>query len=212
MGNKKKVFIILGIVLAIVVIGIIVFVRNSKSSNEYRKTIADFSVFEINDIEKSEYVIEKKNDIKVAGKYVARSGLYRLKEKVQFGERAGDMIFLRNKSDKINIFQAKYRIDEKNSISMQVGRYMEEFKQECIEYMGLDLDENSGVAVLSNKDLEDDEIPLEESIYNREKLYSITYEVNKNEEVVENKEYLQYDINFYKSENYLVCEFAKIFE
>lgn len=47
-------------------------------------------------------------------------------------------------------------------------------------------------------------LPLRESIYNEKRLYSITF-------IDTEIEGRNYDINFYRNENYLVCEFVKVF-
>ena len=105
---------------------------------------------------------------------------------------------------KVNIFQTKYRIDEIGDIATQIGNYMEKFKQEVFSYIGIS-DEKETSGILYGKDLKDEALPLEESIYNEKRLYSINYK----DQETEGK---NYDINFYRNENYLVCEFVKVFE
>ena len=44
------------------------------------------------------------------------------------------------------------------------------------------------------------ELPIEESIYNEGRLYSKTYKSEEN----------TYDINFYRQDNQIICEFVKV--
>ena len=205
MKDKKKILIILGIIiLAIFIRAIIIKNNKQNSSTSAKPTISDFSkVFEVENIENTEYKIEKSKDIKVAQKYTS-SNVYKLDANVEFGERAGNIIYLRESYVKVNIFQTKYRIDEIGDIATQIGNYMEKFKQEAFSYIGIS-DEKETSGILYGKDMKDEALPLEESIYNEKRLYSINYK----DQETEGK---NYDINFYRNENYLVCEFVKVFE
>lgn len=208
MKNKKNFLIILGIILilAIIIIAIITKNNNQNTNISSKPTISDFSkVFELENIDNSNYKIEKSKDVKVAEKYIA-SNAYKLDANVEFGERAGEIIYLRNSSNKINIFQTKYRIDELGSISSQVENYMEIFKNEALSYIGISEDEKGYNQTLLGTDKSGVKLPLGESIYNEKRLYSITYKDKDTESEGKN-----YEINFYRNENYLVCEFVKVF-
>ena len=47
----------------------------------------------------------------------------------------------------------------------------------------------------------DFELPIEESIYTEGRLYSKTYKNEENE----------YDINFYRQDNKIICEFVRVY-
>ena len=207
MKDNKKILILLGITIIIAIIIIVVLVNNKKENESFsvRPTISDFSsVFELENINSSKYKTEKAKDIKVAEKYTANRNVDKLNADVEFGERTGEIIYLRESSFKANIFQTKYRIDELGSISSQVENYIEIFKNEAINYIGALEDEKGFSENISGTDLNKIKLPLGESIYNEKRLYSITYKDTENEG-------RKYDINFYRNEIYLVCEFVKVF-
>ena len=224
--KKKIISIIAAIVALIVIYAIIINVRVDK---ELKKKQADAlpvvelsELFEIDDINKVDKVkIEKTSDIKVASKYVVGSNSYKAKADVQLEGRKGSLYFLRDGYSKMNIYQTKYGIDELGSISSQVSRYMEEFKMNCTMLIGAGLEEDNYTENLYNKDDSDKDIPLEESIYNNNRLYSISYKIDEgtglednttNSDVTEqNTDVKKYDINFYRDGSYLMCELVKIF-
>ena len=200
---KKLVIIFVIIILAIIIIAVI---KNSKQKTNVnpKQTISDFSkVFELENIQNTEYKIEKSNNVKVAEKYTATNE-YKLDANVEFGERTGEIIYLRESYSKVNIFQTKYRIDEIGDISTQIENYIEIFKQTSYTYLGIS-DQKDINEILYGKDTTDVTLSIGESIYNEKRLYSITY---KDTEI----EVKNYDINFYRNENYLVCELVKVFE
>jgi hypothetical protein len=206
MKDKKKILIISGIIILIVIILAIIIKNNIQNSSTIAKqTISDFSnVFELENIDNSKYKIEKAKDVKVAEKYITNKNAYKLDANVEFGERAGEIIYLRESYAKVNIFQTKYRIDELGSISSQVENYMEIFKNEALSYIGISEDDKGYSNMLFGIDKSAAKLPLGESIYNEKRLYSITYKDTETEG-------RNYDINFYRNENYLVCEFVKVF-
>lgn len=200
---KKLVIIFVIIILAIIIIAVI---KNSKQNTNVnpKQTISDFSkVFELENIQNTEYKIEKSNNVKVAEKYTATNE-YKLDANVEFGERIGEIIYLRESYSKVNIFQTKYRIDEIGDVSTQIENYMEIFKQTAFTYLGISNQEETN-EMLYGEDTTDETLSIGESIYNEKRLYSITY---KDTEI----EVKNYDINFYRNENYLVCELVKVFE
>lgn len=230
--KSKKIKIILSIIIIIIIaiiLGIVITKKlNSKKaiSNNNTTTMDLSSVFETEDI--SELDTEQTKNITVASKYGVGSNTYKLKAKVMFNEIDGEMMFLRESYNKANIFQTKYRIDTIDSITTQVGRYMQEFEQECTSYMGIEPNEKAYSETLYGEDTEDAPIPLEESIFNENRLYSLTYKVDENRGIEDDKNNSKeqdelslkedasnskkYDINFYRNGDYLVCEFVRIFE
>ena len=230
MKNKKIIMIILIIILIIVIIlGIVINKKSSSkkiSSNNNTKVLDLSTVFETENI--SELDTEQTKDAIVSKKYSVGSNTYKLNAKVKFNDMDGEMIFLRETYNKANIFQTKYRIDTIDSITTQVGRYMQEFEQECTSYMGIEPNEKAYSETLYGEDTEDAPIPLEESIFNENRLYSLTYKVDENRGIEDDKNNSKeqdelslkedasnskkYDINFYRNGDYLVCEFVRIFE
>ena len=65
--------------------------------------------------------------------------------------------------------------------------------------MGID-EEYKETDTLYGESTESFERPIEESIYYEERLYSKTYKSEEN----------TYDINFYRKDNQIICEFVKI--
>ena len=227
MKNKKIIMIILIIILIIVIIlGIVINKKSSSkkiSSNNNTKVLDLSTVFETENI--SELDTEQTKDAIVSKKYSVGSNTYKLNAKVKFNDMDGEMIFLRETYNTANIFQTKYRIDTIDSITTQVGRYMQEFEQECTSYMGINPEEKAYSETLYGEDTEEAPIPLEESIFNENRLYSLTYKVDENrgikedeikQDELDSRENIsnskKYDINFYRNGDYLVCEFVRIFE
>ena len=180
MKNKKIIIIILIIILIIVtILGIVINKKSSSkkiSSNNNTKVLDLSTVFETENI--SELDTEQTKDAIVSKKYSVGSNTYKLNAKVKFNDMDGEMIFLRETYNTANIFQTKYRIDTIDSITTQVGRYMQEFEQECTSYMGINPEEKAYSETLYGEDTEEAPIPLEESIFNENRLYSLTYKVD----------------------------------
>ena len=207
--NKKIIISIIVIILLIIITSIVISNRRNKKIEEKVKTTeaaVDISkAFEIDDIEKSNLKTTKIQNKEIASKYVVYNNIYELNSKVNFEEISGDMIYVRESYNNLNIFQTTYKINKYDNISVQINNYMNEFERMCTSYLGIEVDEkNEGILYGESK--EPVPIPVEESIYNEERLYSKTYTIKKEYEEKERK----YDINFYKSENNLVAEFVKI--
>ena len=233
MKNKKIIIIILIIILIIVtILGIVINKRNKSlkksqdDKNNNKVTVNLSSVYEKEDI--TELDLEKTKDIKIAEKYNVGSNIYKLNANVDFNGMNGEMIFLREDNNKANIFQTKYKIDTTENTTIQIERYMQEFERECKSYMEIDLEEKPDSEKLYGEDKDIYSVPLEESIFNENRLYSLTYKVDENKE---HEKYIKkthkddelysktdisdikkYDLNFYRDEDNLVCEFVKIFE
>ena len=201
--DKNKKILIGAIIITIIVISlvaIITFITKSQKREESKTkvlTTLDISqVFEIENIEKSKYEIEKIDNIQIAPKYLSGTNSYELKANVKFMETTGKMVYIREEYSNLNIYQTEYKIDQYESISSQVEGKIEEFEQMCKSYLGLELEEKAKSEGLYGEDKTELEIPLGESIYYKNGVYSKTYEVNK--EI--------YEINFYRNSEKIICE------
>jgi len=206
MKNKK--LIIISIVILILVIIIVSIIINKKSSNIIRKETLDFNTaFEIENINDSKYKIEKAKDVKIASKYSVFNDIYKLDANVKLGDRNGELIYVRNNSQKLNIYQTKYRIDELD-FNEQIERYIEVFRSECINYIGTAENPTSEMIYGDSKN----SLPVSENIYLNNRLYNIVYEIKDDNEQQQEVEIQsqKFEINFYRNESNLMCEFVKI--
>lgn len=205
--NTKIIIIIICAIIAILVIGLFIINKSSNKdkANTTMKALDLIQVFDIVDIEKSDFEKEKVKDIQVSEKYIVGKNNYKLKAKVNFSEISGDMIYVREEYNKLNIFQTTYKINKYEDINNQINQYMNEFERLCANYMRTEVDEDKE-GTLYGESAQKLRIPIEESIYNEGQVYTKTYII---------KEYDKdqtYDINFYKSENNLTAEFVKILD
>ncbi len=178
-------------------------------------------VFEIDDINKSNVTINKSINEPIATKYIKGSNVYVVDANVNFSEKTGKMIYVRESYSKLNIYQTTYKIDEYENVASQVRGYMDTFEEMCKSYIGVDSDKEAYTSTLYENDTTSAPIPLEESIYYENRLYSLTYKVDdtiylNDNSLAEKKENVntitkEYDINFYRSGNNLVCELANVF-
>ena len=206
MKNKK--LIIISIVILILFIIIVSIIINKKSSKIIRKETIDFNIaFEVENINDSKYKIEKTKDMKIASKYSVFNDIYKLDANVKLGDRNGELIYVRNNSQKLNIYQTKYRIDELN-FNEQIERYIEVFRSECINYIGTAENPTSEMIYGDSKN----SLPVSENIYLNNRLYTILYEIKDDNEQQQEVEIQsqKFEINFYRNESYLMCEFVKI--
>ena len=198
MKNKKLILIIIAIVLIVaLIVGIMMNKKNT--SVNIGKTISLDEVFNIENVEEvtnEDIKIEKTRDIKVSSKYIVGANSYIAKNKVEFNERKGTIIFLREKYNKANIYQTSYYIDKDGSMSEQIGNRIERFIRACTSYIGIG-EEDKYTEIFVGKEAE--EMPIEERIYVNKEEYSRTYEM-------ENEEGKKYDLNFYMSGDYFICE------
>ena len=207
MDKNKKIIIISIAVIVVIILGIVVINLNKEETEgESNQTVVNISeVFDIEDIEKSNKEIIKNKEVEISDKYtVLDSSKYELQSKVQFDETEGKMIYVREEWNNLNIYQTMYKINKYNDTTIQIRNYMEEFERMCTGYLGIQMDEEleGNLYGESTRKLP---IPIEESIYLEERLYSKTYRV---EDELESKT-KYYDINFYKSGENLVAEFVK---
>ena len=199
--NKKRIIIISAIVIIGVIFGISICIIKKSNQEKYgnsqvkTETLDISQVFELKDIQKSKYEIEKINDIKISSKYLIGTETYELKANVDFQDDIGQMYYVRESYSNLNIYQTEYKIDEYENISSQVEGIIENFEIKCKNYLGID-EQEKGKEELSGESKSKAAIPLGESIYYENKEYRKTY----------NAEDKQYDINFWKRDNVIICE------
>ena len=199
--NKKRIIIISAIVIIGVIFGISICIIKKSNQEKYgnsqvkTETLDISQVFELEDIQKSKYEIEKINDIKISSKYLIGTETYELKANVDFQDDIGQMYYVRESYSNLNIYQTEYKIDEYENISSQVEGIIENFEIKCKNYLGID-EQEKGKEELSGESKSKAAIPLGESIYYENKEYRKTY----------NAEDKQYDINFWKRDNVIICE------
>lgn len=203
MSDKKKKIIAGAIIIGIILIIAIIFLNrtNSKKQNEGETETTEevelSEVLEIEDIEKIKYEKEKTKD-EIATKYITGNNMYKLKATVKMQETTGKMIYLRG-VDNINVYQTEYDINKYGDKNTQVSGIIQTFEEICKNYMGIG-EEYKETEQLYGESNAEFELPVEESIYNEGRLYSKTY---KSEEST-------YDINFYRKDDKIICEFVKV--
>ena len=203
MSDKKKKIIAGAIIIGIILIIAIIFLNrtNSKKQNEGETETTEevelSEVLEIEDIEKIKYEKEKTKD-EIATKYITGNNMYKLKATVKMQETTGKMIYLRG-VDNINVYQTEYDINKYGDKNTQVSGILQTFEEICKNYMGIG-EEYKETEQLYGESNAEFELPVEESIYNEGRLYSKTYKSEEN----------TYDINFYRQDNKIICEFVKI--
>ena len=198
--KKKKKIIIIGIIIAIIFIAFITFLLTNKQNNDsvskIETTVLDISqVFEIDDIEKSKYEVEKVKDIQISSKYIVGSNTYRLNANVEFIEDTGKMIYVRENYSKLNIYQEEQKIDEYDNVNSQVEGIIENFESKCKNYLGIN-EEEKGKEELLGESTTKGAIPIGESIYYENREYSKSYDLDGK----------TYEMNFYKKDTGIVCE------
>ena len=199
--NKKRIIIISAIVIIGVIFGICICIIKTSNQEKYgnsqvkTETLDISQVFELKDIQKSKYKIEKIKDIKISSKYLTGTETYELKANVDFQDDIGKMYYVRESYSNLNIYQTEYKIDEYENISSQVEGIIENFETKCKSYLGIEESEK-GREELSGESTTKAAIPLGESIYYENREYRKNYDVEEK----------QYDINFYKKDKAIVCE------
>ena len=204
MSDKKKKIIAGAIIIGIILIIAIIFLNrtNSKKQNEGETETTEevelSEVLEIEDIEKIKYEKEKTKE-EIATKYITGNNMYKLKATVKMQETTGKMIYVRG-VDNINVYQTEYDINKYGDKNTQVSGIIQTFEEICKNYMGIE-EEYKETEQLYGESNAEFELPVEESIYNEGRLYSKTYKSEEN----------TYDINFYKKDDKIICEFVRIF-
>ena len=202
--KKKKITIgasIVGIVLLLVIF--IVLISNNKKIEGNIETLknADLSeLINVENIESLSYEIEETKE-EISSKYITGKETYEVKANVQAGETEGKMIYVRGNYDKLNIYKTEYTLNKYEDKTTKVRNIMQEFEMLCEGYKEVTDEEYKETEQLYGESSADVELPVEESIYSDGRLYSKTYKSEENE----------YDINFYKQDNKIICEFVKIY-
>ena len=200
--KKKKIIIgasIAGIVLLLVIL--IVVISNNKKIEGNIETLETVDLSELINIENIESLPYEIGETKeeISSKYITGRNKYEVKANVQAGETEGKMIYVRGNYDKLNIYKTEYTLNKYEDKTTKVRNIMQEFEMLCEGYMEVTDEEYKETEQLYGESSADFELPVEESIYNDGRLYSKTY---KNEEC-------EYDINFYRQDNKIICEFVK---
>lgn len=200
--KKKKIIIgasIAGIMLLLVIL--IVAISNNNNTKENTETLENVDLSElvnVEDIESSPYKTEETKE-EISSKYHTGKETYEVKVNVQAGETEGKMIYVRGNYDKLNIYKTEYTLNKYEDKTTKVRNIMQEFEMLCEGYMEVTDEEYKETEQLYGESGADFELPVEESIYTEGRLYNKTYKNEENE----------YDINFYRQDNKIICEFVK---
>ena len=200
--KKKKIIIgasIAGIVLLLVIL--IVVISNNKKAEENTEALENVNLSELMDVENIENLQYATEETKkeISSKYITERNKYEVKANVQAGETEGKMIYVRGNYDKLNIYKTEYMLNKYEDKTTKVTSILQEFEMICEGYMEVTDEEYKETEQLYGESSVDFDLPIEESIYNEGRLYSKTY---KNEEC-------EYDINFYRQDDKIICEFVK---
>ena len=202
MPEKKKKIIVgasIAIILLLLVI-LIVVISNNKKREENTETLenADLSqLIDVDSIETISYETEKTEE-EISTKYITGRNTYEVKANVQAGETEGKIIYARG-TQNLNIYKVEYTLSKYGDKNTQVSGIIQTFEETCKSYMGID-GTYTETEQLYGESTESFERPIEESIYYEERLYSKTYKSEEN----------TYDINFYRKDNKIICEFVKV--
>ena len=202
--KKKKIIIgasIAGIVLLLVIL--IVVISNNKNAEENTETLENVDLSELinmGNIENLSYETEETEE-EISSKYITGRNKYEVKANVQAGETEGKMIYVRGNYDKLNIYKTEYILNKYEDKITKVSSIMQEFEMLCEGYMEITEDAYKETEQLYGESSADFELPVEESIYTEGRLYSKTYKSEENE----------YDINFYRQDNKIICEFVRVY-
>ena len=205
MSDKKKKTIIVSIIIAIIlilVITLMLFNRNKNEEKEELQTIElTTELLDVENIESLEYELEETEEI--SSKYVTGRNKYEIKAKVKAeestGETEGKMIYVRGSYDNLNIYKTEYKTNKYEDKTIQVSNILQQFEMICEEYIG-PMEEYEETEQLYGESNAKFELPLEESIYNEERLYSETYKSDEKE----------YNINYYKTGENIICELVRV--
>lgn len=206
--DKKKIILISTLIIVGVIIIFLAINLNSKNKEDKANltknaTVELLQVFEIDDIEKSKHEIVENDEIEVASKYLTSSNIFELNANVKFDEDKGRMIYIREDYEKVNIYQEEHELNKYEDKNIKIQEIMTEFEQKCQMYLNAN-DETDVREQLYGESTAKGKIPVVESIYDENRLYSKTYTI-EDEIDKTNKEY---DINFYRSDEKIICEFA----
>ena len=200
MDKKKKIIIATVIILILLVLVIIIFnlVRKNKET-EMTKTVDLSELIDVGNIEDIPYDTEKTEE-EISSKYTANRK-YEVKAKIQTSDITGKMIYVRSSFENLNIYKTEYEIGKYSEKSIRTNEIIQIFEEICRGYMN-QAEEYEESEYLYGESKENVKIPIEESIYYENRLYSKTYKNEENE----------YDINYYKKHEKIICEFVKVLE
>ena len=178
MSDKKKKIIVGTIIIAIILILVIILIlfnRNENTESEKLQTIElTTELLDAENIESLGYELEETEEI--SSKYITTGKeKYEIKANIKAGESTGEtegkMIYVRGNYDNLNIYKTEYKINKYEDKMIQVSNILQQFEMICEEYIG-PLDEYEETEQLYGESDAKFELPLEESIYNEERLYS----------------------------------------
>ena len=201
MSNKNKKIIIGTVILAIIlilIIFLIVFTKKENSEQETIRVVQLSELLEIKNLEECKSKIEKTEE-EISSKYEAETQKYKVKANVIVKETKGKMIYVRG-TNNLNIYKTEYNISKYSDKNIRINQIMQEFEAICKTYMQGAEEYKETETVYGENEEQEGRIPVEESIYNKGRLYSKTYKNEENE----------YDINFYRKDEKIICEFVKI--
>lgn len=200
--KKKKIIIgasIAGVVLLLVIL--IVVISNNKKAEGNVETLENADLSELINLENIESLAYETEETKeeISSQYITGREKYEVKANIQAGETEGKMIYVRGKYDKLNIYKTEYTLNKYGDKTQDIRNVMQDFEMTCEGYMEIIEQEYEETEHLYGESSTDFELPIEESIYIEGRLYSKTYKSEENE----------YDINFYKQDDKIICEFVK---
>ena len=200
--KKKKIIIgasIAGVVLLLVIL--IVVISNNKKAEGNVETLENADLSELINLENIESLAYETEETKeeISSQYITGREIYEVKANIQAGETEGKMIYVRGNYDKLNIYKTEYTLNKYEDKTTKVRNIMQEFEMLCEGYMEVTDEEYKETEQLYGESGADFELPVEESIYTEGRLYNKTYKNEENE----------YDINFYRQDNKIICEFVK---
>ena len=199
MNDKRKKVIIIAIAIILIVVLLLFMVQKSNEQEEIQMIELSnlLNIENVEDIKKLGYETEETEE-KMSSKYITGRNKYEVKANVQAGEIEGKLIYARG-TQNLNIYKTEYTLNKYEDKTTKVRNIMQEFEMLCEGYMEVTDEEYKETEQLYGESSADFELPIEESIYTEGRLYSKTY---KNEES-------EYDINFYRQDNKIICEFVK---
>ena len=199
MNDKRKKVIIIAIAIILIVVLLLFMVQKSNEQEEIQMIELSnlLNIENVEDIKKLGYETEETEE-KMSSKYITGRNKYEVKANVQAGEIEGKLIYARG-TQNLNIYKTEYTLNKYEDKTTKVRNIMQEFEILCEGYMEITEDEYKETEQLYGESSAEFELPIEESIYNEGRLYSKTYKSEENE----------YDINFYRQDNKIICEFVK---
>ena len=207
MSEKKKKIIIGAIIIAIILILIVTLILLNRNKNEEKEELQTIELttelLDTENIESIGYELEETKE-EISSKYITTGKeKYEVKANIKAGESTGEtegkMIYVRGNYDNVNIYKTEYKINKYEDKTTQVSNILQQFEMLCEEYIG-SLDEYEETEQLYGESDAKFELPLEESIYNEERLYSKIYKNDQRE----------YNINYYKTGENITCELVRV--